>query len=104
MHETFLWKLSSLIKVRACYKNPGKFLCIDLLLTNEPKSFQSSSVGEMGLSDFHKMAVTLMKTTLEKLKPKVTYFSKWSELANQKFKTQLLIKSRKFKYYITYLD
>ena len=62
----FLWKLSNLMKVRASYKNPERFLCIDLPLTNEPKSFQSSSAVETGLSDFHKMAVTLMKTTLER--------------------------------------
>ena len=66
MHETFLSKLSNLVKVRASYKNPEKFLCIDLPLTNEPKSFQSSSVVQTGLSDFHKMAVTLMKITLER--------------------------------------
>ena len=61
------YDLSSLIKVPTCYKNPEKPSCIDLLLTNRPKSFQNSSVVETGLSDFHKMAVTVMKTTFGKL-------------------------------------
>ena len=74
--------LSSLINRPTCYKTPEKPSCIDLLLTNRPKSFQNSSVVETGLSDFHKMAVTVMKTTFEKLKPKVSYFKKWNELYN----------------------
>ena len=87
------YDLSSLIKVPTCYKNPEKPSCIDLLvLTNKPKSFQNSSVVETGLSDFHKMAVTVMKTTFEKLKPKVSYFKKWNELYNWKFRTQLFTK------------
>ena len=76
MHKTFLstYDLRSLIKVPTCYKNPVKPSCIDLLLTNRPKSFQNSSVLETGLSDFYKMTVTVMKTAFEKLKPRVSYF------------------------------
>ena len=84
------YDLSSLIKVPTCYKNPEKHSCIDLLLTNRPKSFQSSSVVETGPSDFHKMTVTVMKTAFEKLKPRVTYFRNWNEFCNEKFRTQLL--------------
>ena len=86
------YDLSSLIKVPTCYKNPEKPSCIDLLLTNRPKSFQNSSVVETGLSDFHKMAVTVMKTIFEKLKPRVSYFRNWNEFCNEKFRTQLLTK------------
>ena len=87
------YDLSSPIKVPTCYKNPEKPSCIDLLvLTNKPKSFQNSSVVETGLSDFHKMAVTVMKTTFEKLKPRFCYFRNWSEFCNEKFRTQLLTK------------
>ena len=86
------YELSSLIKVPTSYKNPEKPSCIDLLLTNRPKSFQNSSVVETGLSDFHKMTVTVMKTTFEKLKPRVCYFRNWNEFCNEKFRTQLLTK------------
>ena len=84
--------LSSLIKVPTCYENPEKPSCIDLLLTNRPNSFQNSSVVETGLSDFHKMVVTVMKTTFEKLKPRACYFRNLSEFCNEKFRTQLLTK------------
>ena len=48
--------------------------CIDLLLTNQPKNFQSSSAVETGLSDFNKKTVTVMKTTFKKLKTKGDLF------------------------------
>ena len=37
-------------------------------------SFQSSGVIETGLSDFHKMTVTVMKTTFEKSDPKIIHY------------------------------
>ena len=66
--------------------------CIDLLLTNRHKSFQSSSVVKTGLSDFYMMTVTVMKNTFEKLKPRVIYFKDWNKFCNEKFRTQLLTK------------
>ena len=59
------YTLSSLIKEPTCYKNPQNPSCIDLILTNSPYSFQNSCVIEAGLSDFHKITVTVMKTTYE---------------------------------------
>ena len=56
----------SLIKVATCFKHPENPSCIDLILTNDPLSFQSSGVIETGLSDFNKMIVTVMKTTNQK--------------------------------------
>ena len=86
------YDLSSLIKVSTCYKNLEKPSCIDLLLTNRPKSFQNSPVVETGLSNLHKMTVTVMKNTFEKLKPRVSYFRNWNEFCNKKLRTQLLTK------------
>ena len=84
--ETF--HLNSPIKVLTCYMNPKKPSCTDLLLTNRPKSFQSSSAVEPGLSDFHKMTVTVITTTFEKIKPRVTNFKNWNKFCNEKFRTQ----------------
>ena len=47
--------LKSLIKNAACYKNPENPSSIDLILTNNPRSFQNSCVIGKGLSDFHRM-------------------------------------------------
>ena len=58
------YTLSSLIKEPTCYKNPQNPSCLDLILTNSPYSFQYSCVIETGLSDYHKMTVTAMKSYL----------------------------------------
>ena len=44
--------LQNLVKDPTCYKNPSKPICIDLILTNFPKSFQHTQTIETGLSDF----------------------------------------------------
>ena len=47
-----------------CFKNPDNPSRIDLILTNRSISFQNSGVIETGLSDFHKLVVTVMKTSV----------------------------------------
>ena len=55
-----------MINKPTCYKNPEKPSCIDLILRNCPRSFQNCCVMLTGLSDFHKMVTTVMKTTFQK--------------------------------------
>ena len=62
--------LTSVINRPSCFKNPEK-PCIDLILTNCPRIFQNSCAIETGLSNFHKLVVTVMKTTYTKLQPKI---------------------------------
>ena len=64
------YDLKYLIKEPTCYKNPD-LSSIDLILANNPQFFQSSFVVETGLSDFHKMAVTVMKTTFKKFQSRI---------------------------------
>ena len=47
------YNLKSLMKQPTCYKNPDNPICVDLLLANAPRSFQSARLSETGLSDFH---------------------------------------------------
>ena len=68
------YDLKCLIKEPTCYKNPEIPSCIDLILTNNPKCFQSSCVLETGLSDFHRMTVTVMKTTFKKFEPRIIHY------------------------------
>ena len=63
--------LKSLIKHPTCYKNPDSPTCIDLVLANAPRSFQSIWVLETGLSDFHSMTLTVMRKTFKKLQPRI---------------------------------
>ena len=50
-----------LIKKPASYKNPVNPKCIVIMLTNRQHSFQNYSVIDSGLSDFHKMTVTVLR-------------------------------------------
>ena len=59
-------RCTNLIKDNACFKNPDKPSCIDLIITNGPKCFQNSVTLETGLSDFHKMTLTVIKSILQK--------------------------------------
>ena len=63
------YNLNNLIKQPTCFKNPENPSCIDLILTNKPRFFLSTCVIETGLSDFHRMAVSVLKTHFRKQIP-----------------------------------
>ena len=65
------YSLSKLIKEPICYKNPANPSCIDLILTNSPRSLQNFSVVQVGLSGFHWMIITVLKTKFQRLPPKI---------------------------------
>ena len=62
------------LKYPTCYKNHENPSCIDLILTNNPKCFQSSCVLETGVSDFHRMTITVMKTTFQKFQLRTIHY------------------------------
>ena len=69
-----IYSFKNLMKDATCFKNPDKPQCIDLMLTNRNRSFQNSCVIVTGLSDFHKMAVTIIRSHLSKLGPKINLY------------------------------
>ena len=73
-----------------CYKIPKDPSCIGLILTNNPNSFQNSEVIETGLSDFHKMTITVMKALFEKLKPNIIHYRDDRKFSNNKFREKLI--------------
>ena len=88
------YNLRSLINVPTCFKNYNNPTCIDLILTNRARSFQNSCTIETGLSDFHKMIVTVMKTTFRKLPPKVIYYRDFRNFDNKNYRQAVLAASR----------
>ena len=60
-----------------------------LFLTNAPNSFQNSGVVETGLSDFHRMIVTVMKTSFQRLPPKIRHYRDYSNYDNNMFRVSL---------------
>ena len=62
------------MKEKKCFKSVEKPRCIDLILTNNAKAFQSTTTAFTGLSDFHKLVSAVLKTSSTKSKPqKITY-------------------------------
>ena len=52
-------------------QNPSNPTCIDLFLTNAPRSFQSTCVVETGLSCFHLITMTVMPISFKKIQPNI---------------------------------
>ena len=68
------YNLKSLVKQKTCFKNPDNPSCVNLILTNSPRSFQVSSVFEAVLSDFHKLTITVLKQYFPLPKPKIVNY------------------------------
>ena len=76
------YNMENLINNFTCYKNPNKPTCIDLMLTNKPRFFKNYIALETGLSDFHKMTLTVMRAYFVKQTPKVVYYHDYKTFSN----------------------
>ena len=85
-----------MINQPTCYKNPGNPTCIDVILANCPRSFQNSCVTQTGLPDFHKMIVTIMKTSYRKFEPRFINYRDYKSFSNEGFR-ELLVENLKGK-------
>ena len=63
--------------------------CIDLFITNSSNSFQNTGVVSTGLSDFHKMVVTVLKSTYTKAKPKEIAYRNYKDFDQTTFNKDL---------------
>ena len=86
--QTFckVYNFKSLIKQPTCYKNSVKPSCIDLMLTNIPRMFQSTCVIETGLPDFHLMTVTVLRKTFKKVRPRIINYRSFKHFSNGVFR------------------
>ena len=69
--SNFLYQhdLYNLVKVDTCFKNSSKPTSIDIFLTTKNTHFQNTVAVCSGLSDFHKLVRTVLKTSFDKNKP-----------------------------------
>ena len=84
-----LYSLRNSVKQKTCLKNPENPSCIELILTNSPRSFQNSNVFETGLPDFHKLTTTVLKHYFPKLKPQIVNCRDYRNFHNEEFRAQL---------------
>ena len=89
--SSFLYQheLSSIVKESTCFKNVSNPSCIDLFLTNSALSFQHTLTVSCGLSDFHKLVMTVLKTTFSKNKPREIVYRNYKYFNSQNFNDEL---------------
>ena len=83
-----LFALKNLVKEPTCFKS-GNPRCIDLLLTNRERNFQHTTAIETGLSDFHKLIVTVLKTSFDKQRPNVVNYRDYKNFRVDIFRLDL---------------
>ena len=89
------YNLISLIKQPTCYKNPNNPICIDSILSNTSRRFQSTCVVETGLSDFHLMTLTVIKKSFRKFHPRLINYRSYNNFSNEALRKCLLEKLSK---------
>ena len=81
LHEFYNgYNLHSLCQKSTYYKNPEKPSCIDLSLTNSPRSFKNTQTIETSLYDFHKLVITVLKMYLPNNQPKVITYRDYKNI------------------------
>ena len=83
------YNLSNLVKSPTCFKSTKNPSCIDLILTNRPNSFINTQVVETGLSDHHKMCITVSRVHLPKMKPNTVIYRNYSKFKQCNFRYEL---------------
>ena len=77
-----IYGCTNIVKDKTCFRSPVNPTCVDLMITNRPKSFQESEVIETWLSDFHKMSLTVMKVFYNNRK---SFNRKYKDFSNEAF-------------------
>ena len=75
----------NLVKDKTRFKSLDNPSCIDLFITNSYQSFQKTATVCTGLYDFHKMVITVLKTTFPKAKPTVLSYMDFSKFGEDDF-------------------
>ena len=76
-------------------ENLEKPSCINLFLTNSPRSFQNTQTIETGLYEFHKLVVTVLKMYLPNNQPKVITYRGYKNFDNSRFSEELMSEIKK---------
>ena len=83
-----IFDLTALVKVSTCYQlqNPN---CIDHFLTNQKALFKHCQTFETGLSDHHKLILTIMKSGIFKGSLKEKIYRSYKKFDNEYFSNTL---------------
>ena len=84
-----IYNLKNLVNVSTCFKNPLNPSSIDVILTNRVRSFQNTITLETGLSDHHKMTVSVLKSFVPKQTPMHVKYRDYRKFDSQNFSHDL---------------
>ena len=70
--------------MKACFENKNETLLDDILI-NRPNSFQKTVIMETAVSDCHKLATTIFRSTYLKLPPKTMRYIWFKPFSKQDF-------------------
>ena len=71
-----------------------------MVLTNVPRSFQSTSVIETGLSDYHLVTLTVTKKSFKKVQPRIINYRSNKHFSNDTFRKDVTDKLSNEKFVI----
>ena len=83
------YNLKNLITEPTCFKNPLNPSSIDVMLTNKSRSFQNTITIETGLSDHHKMTISVLKTYVPKQAPTLIKYRSYRKFNSTIFRQGL---------------
>ena len=84
----FEYDAKNIVSEKTGFKSKGNPSCIKLFITNSPNSFQNTPT-TTGLSDFHKMVITVSKSTFTKRKPNVITYRDFKLFNEKQFNSDL---------------
>ena len=89
--SNFLYEhdLYNLAKIVTCFKNSFKPTSIDLFVTTENTNFQNTVAVCSGLSDFHKLVLTVLKTSFDKNTPCEVLYRCYKNFSSESFNEDL---------------
>ena len=85
------YEVKNIMKNKTCFKNPDRPTRIDLFLTNSPHNIQSTMTISTGLSDSHKMIITVLKSLFIKLKAREMYYRDYKNFSTNSFREDLTL-------------
>ena len=87
----FLFEMNAknIVKETTCYKSLSNPSFIDLVITNSSSSFQNTNAISTGLSDFHKMVITVLKQTFQRSSPNELVYRDYKNFDRLTFKREL---------------
>ena len=85
-----LYNLKNLTNELTCYKNAANPSSIVVMLTNKKGSIQISMVLETGLSDHHKMTISVLKRCVKKKAPLIRNYRNYKNYNEENFRYDLI--------------